>query len=344
MLLFFLMVAACSAAATPDQNEMSNRQIARPQEQPAGGAPAEPAMMEAPAAVEAPAEAAGAESPAEALQAATAPEFNPQEAVLPQQIQPSNRMIIKDGLMDLLVADTDVALDRTTQLAADQGGYIISSRVWMDQGFKNAELRMGVPSMTFEDTLNKLRRIGVEVLNEQASGQDVSAEYNDLQSQLVNLEATAARVRTFLEQAKTVEESLRINATLSELEGQIEQVKGQMKFYEDRSAYSTIAVTLKPQMPTPTPTPSPTPTPTPTPTPGWNPGKTVTAASSVMIELLKGLVDMLIWAAFLLWPFVLIALVAWAIYRRLRRKPAPPPSIAPPPGPHQDRPEIGPAP
>ncbi len=79
-------------------------------------------------------------------------------------------MIIKDGLMDLLVQDTDVALDRVTQLAADQGGYIVSSRVWMENGYKHAELRMGVPSMTFEDTLNRLRRLAIEVLNEQASG------------------------------------------------------------------------------------------------------------------------------------------------------------------------------
>jgi hypothetical protein len=47
--------------------------------------------------------------------------------------------------------------------------------------------------------------------------------------------------------------------------------------------------------------------------------------------LLKGLIDLTIWAAFLLWPFVLVALIAWAIFRRLRRKPAPPKPAAPPP-------------
>lgn len=319
ILLFCFIFAACSAPAAQQAPE-----------QPA--APAEPAMAEA-VAVEKGVEVQEAPAAAEAPAAPESGAPEPQEAGLPQLLQPSTRMIIKDGLMDLLVADTDVALERATQLAADQGGYIVSSRIWMDRGYKNAELRMGVPSMTFEDTMNKLRRIGVEVLNEQASGQDVSAEYNDLQSQLINLEATAARVREFLDQAKTVEESLRINATLSELEGQIEQVKGQMKFYEDRSAYSTIAVTLKPQMPTPTPTLTPTVTPTPTPTPGWNPGKTVSSASKVMVDLLKGLIDLTIWAAFLLWPFVLVALIAWVIYRRVRRKSASSTPTIPPPGP-----------
>lgn len=322
-LSFILILAACSSAA-----KKAPQQPATPGELAVAVAPPaerELEVQQAPA-VQAPAVVEGA-----AALEAEAPK--PQEAGLPQLLQPSTRMIIKDGLMDLLVADPDVALERVVQLAADQGGYIVSSRVWMDQGYKNAEIRMGVPSMTFEDTMNKLRRFGVEVLNEQASGQDVSAEYNDLQSQLVNLEATAARVREFLDQSKTVEESLRINATLSDLEGQIEQVKGQMKFYEDRSAYSTIAVTLKPQMLTPTPTLTPTVTPSPTPTPGWNPGTTVTSASKVMIDILKGLIDLAIWAAFLLWPFVLIGLIAWLIYRGVRRKNTPTPPPPPPPGP-----------
>lgn len=320
MLLFALLLAACSPAATPIQ----------PGQPIELAAPASTEAVAVESAPEAPpaAEELSVEEPAAEAPASGAPK--PQVAELPQLSQPSARMIIKDGLMDLLVQDTDVALERVTQLAADQGGYLVSSRIWMDGGFKNAELRMGVPSITFEDTMNQLRRIGVEVLNEQASGEDVSAEYNDLQSRLINLEATAARVRDFLDQAKTVEESLRINATLSELEGQIEQVKGQMKFYEDRAAYSTITVLLQPQRPTPTPTLTPTVTPTPTPTPGWNPGKTAASASKVMVELMKGAIDMLIWAAFLLWPFVLVGLIAWAVYRRVRRKPASPP---PPPGP-----------
>jgi Domain of unknown function (DUF4349) len=266
--------------------------------------------MEAPAATEAPA------VPASGFSATAAPPAGAkqQSAELAIPNPASGRMIIKDALMELLVANPDLAIERVTSLAADQGGYLISSRVWVENGFKNAELKMGVPSNSFEDTLNQLRRLGVQVLNEQSSGTDVSADYADLQSRLTNLEATSARVRAFLDQAKTVEESLKINAQLSDLEGQIEQVKGQMKFYEGRSAYSTVTVLLHPAMPTPTVTP------TPTPTPGWNPGKTVGSASKVMVQMLQGLIDLAIWMAFLLWPFALVLLVIWWLIRRWRRR------------------------
>ncbi|MEW5871585.1 MAG: DUF4349 domain-containing protein [Chloroflexota bacterium] len=230
----------------------------------------------------------------------------------------SDRMIIKNAVLDLLVQNTDRAIDQVTQLAADQGGYLLSTRSWYDGEFKIAELKLGVPSTAFESTLNYLRRIGTQVLNETTSGQDVSAEYTDLKSRLTNLEATAARVRQFLDEAKTVEEALKINQTLSDLEAQIEQTKGQMRFYEGRAAYSTITVTLSPQMPTPTPTP------TPTPQPGWNPGRTAGDASEIMVKMLQGLIDALIWLVMLGWPFLLGAAVLWWLARRFGRKPARP--------------------
>ena len=127
----------------------------------------------------------------------------------------ANRMVIKDAEMELLVRNTDQALADVTQMASDFGGYLISSQTWFDSDFKYATLRLAVPSVSFETALNNLRILGLQVLRETASGQDVSAEYVDLETRLTNLEATAARVRVFLDEAKTVAESLQVTAQLS---------------------------------------------------------------------------------------------------------------------------------
>jgi hypothetical protein len=250
----------------------------------------------------------------------------------------SVRMVIKDAEMDLLVEDTDRAIDQVTQFVADYGGYLLSSQSWYDGEFKYAIIRMAVPSQSFETALTNLRHIGVKVVKETGSGQDVSAEYTDLQSRLTNLEATAARVREFLNAAQTVEESLKVNQQLSDLEAQIEQIKGQMKYYEGRSAFSTITANLIPQRPTPTPaptatvTPTPTPTATPTPRPGWNPTHTFNSASGVLGVLFRATIDLLIWLTVVFGPFVVIlTLVIWLLDRilhlRIRlqssRKPSP---------------------
>ena len=225
----------------------------------------------------------------------------------------ANRLIIKNGEMNLLVANTDRAIDQVTDIAVNSGGYIVSSRTWFDGEFKFATLTMGVPVDQFEAVQRQLRAIAVTVLSDTASGQDVSEEYVDLQSRLTNLEATAARVREFLAQAKTVEEALKVNAQLSELESEIEQVKGRMNYLKDRAAFSTIVVNLEPQRPTPTPTPTPTPA-------AWVPGKTVEAATSTLGSLLRTLGDMLIWLVVVVGPFAVPAAIVGVIVVRGRRK------------------------
>jgi len=151
-----------------------------------------------------------------------------------------------------------------------------------------------------------LRGLGLNVLKESSSGQDVSAEYTDLQSRLDNLEATAARVRTFLDSSKTVSDSLAVNSQLSDLEGQIEQIKGQMKYYEGRAAFSTISVTLTPEPPVVQPEPEP----------AWNPLRTFNRATAALGQLLRASADIVIWFVVLTSPLTL-ALVGLVLARRL---------------------------
>jgi len=237
----------------------------------------------------------------------------------------AERMIIKDAELELLVADTDAALDSVTLIAADYGGYLISSHTWYQDAFKYATVRMGVPAGEFENVLRRLRALAIKVTNEVASGEDVTDQYVDLQSRLTNLEATRDRIREFLDKAANVEEALKVNEQLSQVEGQIEEIQGRMNYLRDRSAYSTITLQLVPEQPTPTPSPTPTPTPTPTPA-AWRPDKTFSSASGVLIDVLKGLVEVAIWVGVLVGPFALpVIAVAWLVFRRHRRRPVPPP-------------------
>jgi hypothetical protein len=235
----------------------------------------------------------------------------------------SPRMIIKNAEMRLQVRDTDVAIDGVTQVVGDAQGYIISSRVWYQdsygKNYKYASITMGVPVTEFETALRRLRGLSLNVLDETASGQDVSQEYVDLQSQLTNLEATRDRIRSFLDDAKTVDESLRINQELSNIEAQIEQVKGRMNFLADRSAYSTITVQLEPQITDPTPTATLTATPTATPLP-WNPGKTYDQAKKSVTRTYQGFAEFAIWLVIAVLPVLAPpVLVLWGIFALIKR-------------------------
>jgi hypothetical protein len=235
------------------------------------------------------------------------------------------RMVIKNAEIRLLVKDSDVALDSVTQLVGDVSGYIISSQVWYqaynNENYKYATVTIGIPADQFEVVLRRLRNLSIRVLNETASGQDVTDQYVDLQSQLTNLEATRDRIKTFLDQAKTVDEALRINQQLSDIEAQIEKVKGQMNYLSDRSAFSTVTITIEPDLPPIHPTVTSTPAPTATPVP-WNPGKTFEKSTSTLKNAYQGIVEFLIWFFIVLVPILLPpALIVWLIWRAARRKP-----------------------
>lgn len=244
-------------------------------------------------------------------------------AMPPQDSAPgalaSMHMIIKNAEIKLLVTDTDIAIDRATQVVGDAGGYIVSSRVWSQphydgKNYKYAAITIGIPVQEFEHTLSRLRGLSVQVLDETASGEDVTNQFVDLQSQLTNLEATRERIKTFLDSAKTVDEALRINQELSVIESQIEQIKGQMNYLEDRSAYSTITINLEPELPELEPVVTPTPNP-------WNPGETFNNAKETVTFAYQGIVNFLIWLFVVLIPILAPpALIIWGVWKLLTRR------------------------
>jgi hypothetical protein len=135
----------------------------------------------------------------------------------------------------------------------------------------------------------------------------------DLSSQLVNLEATAERVRGFLDEAKTVKEALDVNAELSRLEGQIETTKGRMQFLSQSAAFSTITVSLEPDFPS-----------QPITVVGWRPEGVAKEAVEALADTLQGLADILIWLTIYFLPMGLIlgvlGLVVFYSGRWMKRK------------------------
>lgn len=273
------------------------------------------AGSEPPAAVE----AAAVEAPAaEAAAVEAAPEAQGAEAdvqLVSAPAQPSNRKIIKNGEMRLAVEDTDVAVSRITQIAADVGGYILSSRAWTQDdaasgdSHRYATITISVPSDRFEESLNRLRGLAVRVADETASGEDVTDQYVDLQSQLKNYQATRDRIRGFLDQAQTVEEALKVNEQLAAVEAEIERIQGQINYLAGRSAFSTIAVNVEPDLPALAAAPEPTPV-------VWSANATFREASAALQLVAQRFADLLIWFGVVLLPFILLLLlVVWPIWR-----------------------------
>ncbi|MBN1431129.1 MAG: DUF4349 domain-containing protein [Anaerolineae bacterium] len=236
---------------------------------------------------------------------------------------PQDRMIIKNGEIDLLVESADAAIDQVTQIASDNGGYVLSSQASKSGASKIATITIAVKSDQFDTAMRRLRQIAVEVQREISTGEDVSSEYVDLESRLRSLEATRDRIQSFLEDAKTVEEALKVNQQLSDIEAEIEQVKGRMNYLSGRSAFSTITVNIQEKI-------DAEPTPTPTPKSPWSLSPVISDATKTQVSLAQGLLSLITWLLIVPGPYCLISgLLLWGVMTIVRRRkgsrpPAPP--------------------
>ncbi|MFN2106239.1 MAG: DUF4349 domain-containing protein [Candidatus Promineifilaceae bacterium] len=221
------------------------------------------------------------------------------------------RIIIRTADMSIVVVDTEEAMDSIAQMVTDNDGWVVSSSVYQyAEDAKTGNMSVRIPSDGFESFLNAVSGLAVEVTRVSTSGEDVTEEYVDLSSRLANLEATADRVRNFLDEAKTVEEALQVNSELSRLEGEIEVIKGRMKYLEQSSAYSMISIDLTPDVLS-----------QPLEVGGWQPQGAARSALETLVATLQTLIDAAIWFVIYILPLVLIiAVPVWLVIRYFRRR------------------------
>lgn len=238
------------------------------------------------------------------------------------------RPVIKHGSVQVMVADVATAVAETLDLTTTFNGYILEQRQWDDDAqFHYASLTIGLPADNFEGLLQALKRLGL-VQDEAINGQDVVDERVDLQSRLDNLYENQERLRSFLDVARNVTETLKVHQELVQIEHEIGDLQGRLNFLTDRADAATISLDILPFIPTATPTATatatPTPTATPLPTPStWRPGDTAKVASVQLQDAAQDTADFFIYRVIVCGPWlVLLALVGFGIWRvtKLRKR------------------------
>ncbi|HEY6139592.1 MAG TPA: DUF4349 domain-containing protein [Thermoanaerobaculia bacterium] len=223
------------------------------------------------------------------------------------------RMIVRTAEVSLIVGDTGRTVETLAQLAAANGGYVTDSKLWRDGEVMRATLTVRVPAPKLDAALAAIRKAAARVESETVSGDDVSQEYVDLESQVRNLEAAEVEMRqlmaTVRERTKKAEDILEVYEQLTQLRGQIETAKGRMRYLAQMSAMSTIKLTL-----------TPNPVSKPVVEAGWQPVAVMKDASRALVKTAQGFADVAIWAVIyfgpLLFVFAGVIFIAWRIVRR----------------------------
>ena len=158
---------------------------------------------------------------------------------------PAERLVIRTANMVLVVEDVNAALQQITGLATANGGYVINSNLMEDKNRLYASIYFRVDAAMFNDTLQALRNLAVDIRHESTNGQDVTEEYVDLDAQLRNLQASESQLLVLMDKAGSVEEILKVQQQLTSTRGQIEQLEGRMQYLKQSAALSSISVSLE---------------------------------------------------------------------------------------------------
>lgn len=154
------------------------------------------------------------------------------------QVPPSlskDRLVLTDTSLSLLVKDVAATIQSIRQEAEKLGGFLVDSNLNAPEGADTGSITVRVPADKREDALATFRGLAVRVTSENVTGQDVTDQYEDLDAQLVVLEKTKSKIEAILDDAKTVDESLRVQQQLISLQQQIDALKGRQQYLE-RSA------------------------------------------------------------------------------------------------------------
>jgi hypothetical protein len=275
-------------------------------------APASDRMTSAQAPEMAPAQPAGGATALEGSNAQPAA-GQPQAQAAQQDLQ---RLVIKTADISLQVESARDAEAAVRAEVARLGGYVVKVETSGTDQNLSTRVTFRVPAARFDEALSGVQGLAKKVLARTVSGDDVTEEFVDIESRLHNLAATRDRLQSFLDKAVTVDDALKVNQSLSDIQGQIEQLKGRQQFLKQSAALSTISVSLAP-------IPSIAPI---VPEEGWQPLTVARDALRGLASFGQGLatiaIVVLVWAPVWL-PLGLVGL--WLL-RRLRGR-GPKPSV-----------------
>ncbi len=228
--------------------------------------------------------------------------------------QIAKRLIVQNATLTLIVKDTLSAMSDISRLATGLNGYVASSSTHtFEQGIQGS-ITIRVPADKLDTVLDSLHKMATEVRDEAVTGQDVTAQYIDLNAQLTNLQAAEIQLREIMSRTQKTDDVLSVYNQLSQKQGEIEQVKGRIQYLAQSAAMATIAITLTPDQLA-----------QPVQIAGWHPEGVLKSAVEALIGGLQTLATIAIWFIVVVLPIGLIIsspfiLLIVLLRRRNRRK------------------------
>ncbi len=157
----------------------------------------------------------------------------------------AQQMIAQEVSLTLMVKDFDKGKRELLAAVEQAGGYIANAAsAETPNQPRRADFVVRVPVPQLNAVLEAARGLG-RVTYEQQAGEEVTAQYVDLQARLKNARATEQRlVHVLAERTGKVRDILEVEREIARVRQEIERMEAQRKHLENRVALATLSVAL----------------------------------------------------------------------------------------------------
>ncbi len=218
----------------------------------------------------------------------------------------ANRLVIQDSSLSLQVKNVAKEVASIETLAKGFGGYLVNSHLSQPESAASGSITVRVPESKRSEAMDAFKNLAAKVVSESISGNDVTDEYVDLDSQLAVLTKTKLKFEEILDKAVRVEDLLNVQQQLTSIQQQIDGIKGQQKYLEQSAKLSRITIYLSTdELALPY-----------APTNEWRPTVVFKEAVRSMIGSLRGVGSLIIWGVVYVPILIPVGLIIWYIKRR----------------------------
>jgi uncharacterized protein DUF4349 len=157
---------------------------------------------------------------------------------------PGNRKIVRNGALELLVADVGQTASKIGILAVGMGGFVEKS-VQTNTAGHTAVITVRVPADDLDRLMSEIKKLALSVDRENIEARDVTRDYVDLDARLRNAQAEETQYLQIMKRATTIKDTLEGAEKLSSVRGRIEQLQGEMKYLSTQIEMCTLEISLR---------------------------------------------------------------------------------------------------
>jgi anti-sigma factor RsiW len=158
---------------------------------------------------------------------------------------PTAPMILRTAQITLVTQNLDKARSGMDDVVRRYNGYVADLSISSPgDGARKLTANLRVPAAQLDAALAELKKLG-RVESESQSGQDVTAQYVDLEARLSNARNTEQRLLDLLRQRTgKLSDVLEVETELSRVREEIDRMEGERRLLSKQVEYATLSATI----------------------------------------------------------------------------------------------------